>query len=93
MATPIVIHPQDKSPIIIKGGDKGSAIRVDDSINWNRVEAIVTDAVRDAVKNVSVDSALSNTSTNAVENRVITNELNNMKAQTKKNKNLIYAAL
>lgn len=86
MATPIVIHPQDKSPIVIKGGDKGSAIRVDQSINWNKVEAIVADAVAGAVKEMAVDDHLSAVSTNAVQNKVIYEKLNEIM-------NLLYAAL
>lgn len=100
MATPIIIHPQDKSPIVIKGGDKGSAIRVDQSINWNRVEAIVADAAREAVKEVSVDDQLSDTSTNAVQNKVVTAEIEALKSENEQLKNKIaeqqlqiYAAL
>lgn len=100
MATPIVIHPQDKSPIVIKGGDKGSAIRVDQSINWNKVEAIVADAVAGAVKKMAVDDHLSAVSTNAVQNKVVTAEIEALKSENEQLKNKIaeqqlqiYAAL
>lgn len=100
MATPIVIHPQDKSPIVIKGGDKGSAIRVDQSINWNKVEGIVADAVAGAVKEMAVDDHLSAVSTNAVQNKVVTAEIEALKSENEQLKNKIaeqqlqiYAAL
>lgn len=80
MAATIVVKPIKPSAVLVESNNKsGTPIHIDDSIDWGKVEGIVADAVSEAVKNVSVDSALSTTSTNAVENRVITAELNSIR--------------
>ena len=94
MATPIVVIPQDKKPIVVSGaGKSGTPIQMNANVDWNKVEAIAADAAKEAVKEVSVDSQLSATSTNAVENRVVTQELQKLQEENEQLRKLSFAAL
>lgn len=87
MATPIVVNPIKPSAVVVESNKKsGTPIKIDSSLDWERVEAIAADAARDAIKDMAIDTELSTLSENPVQNKVVTGKLNEMM-------NIIYAAL
>lgn len=87
MATPIIVNPIKPSAVVVESTKQsGTPISIDKGVDWGRVEAVVADAAKDAVKDMAVDDHLSAVSTNAVQNKVIYGKLNEMM-------NLLYAAL
>lgn len=87
MAATIVVRPTKPSTVVVGGSKKsGAPIKIDSSLDWERVEAIAADAAKDAIKDMYIDTELSTESGNAVQNKVVTSKLNEMM-------NLIYAAL
>lgn len=91
MATPIVVNPIKPSAVVVESNKKsGTPIKIDDSIDWGRVEAIATDAARDAI---AVDTELSTESENPVQNKVIATELDTVKQSVEELLPLIYAGL
>lgn len=94
MAATIVVRPTKPSTVIVGGSKKsGTPIRIDDSVDWGRVEAVAADAARDALKEMAVDTELSAESENPVQNKVIATELSTVKKSVEDLLPLIYAGL